>query len=172
MTKRLQTLRRLLRSSTRKRNRRETEPNPSPSYPLAPRYDRLMSTTERVTVKSDSQIFDEWLRGTTTVTTRTRKGRKPAEVKHGLLVEQYDGSPSITDGKRRGFNGIKPRERAPELTSDCIVTTAGGDHYTIKRSRNRRTELTPAEMLALVDLQNKIVHRTTASDLPAIGNVE
>lgn len=137
-------------------------------------------------MQTDAEIFADWLKGTTTVTTtRKRSNRKPkvTVTLNSELAKPIGIVGGLTPGgkgnsKRTGYIGA--RTSAPELTSDCIVTTANGDRYTLKRRRNHRTELTPAERLALVDLQNKIDkrigtttgHKVSAGDLPAIGNIE
>lgn len=59
-----------------------------------------------------------------------------------LLVMQYDGKISCTDGMRRGFNGKQPRTSAPELTSDCIVTRPNGDVFIVKRTHKSSQRLT------------------------------
>lgn len=121
-------------------------------------------------MQTDSEIFADWLNGTTTVAgTRSRK-RDAKPIKHGLLVEQYDGSPSITDGKRRGFNGRPARTSASEITGECVVTTALGDRYTLRHYRNHKPGTIDID--ALNRLQAKQAHKVNAADLPAIGNVD
>lgn len=88
-------------------------------------------------VTTDADRFAAWLKGDSVASASRETSKTRKEVKHGLLIEQYDGNPSCTDGKRRGFNGIKPRTSAPEITGPCVVTTAEGHRYTIKRTSNR-----------------------------------
>jgi hypothetical protein len=92
---------------------------------------------------TDAEIFATWLQGEQYIP----KGRKVKEAKVPLYLNRELALPQgIADGTSVGgiqasnYRGkIGHRLTAPEITSDCVVTTANGDRYTLRRRSNKPT---------------------------------
>lgn len=64
----------------------------------------------------------------------------------------------------------KPREHAPEITSDVTVRTASGDVYTVKRLSRTRTTRATAKATTVRDAARDYNARLT--QFGAIGNID
>lgn len=90
---------------------------------------------------TDAERFAEWLAGEVYVP----KGRKVKAAKVPLYLNKELALPQgIADGTSVGgvqannWRGkIGHRLSAPEITSDCVVTTRNGDRYTLRRRSNK-----------------------------------
>lgn len=91
-------------------------------------------------MQTDAERFNEWLHESDYVSPRAKvKPKKvPLYLNKELALPQgiADGT-SVGGIQASNYRGkIGARLSAPEITSDCVVTTASGDTYTLKRRRS------------------------------------
>lgn len=117
-------------------------------------------------------------------TTATAKAKPKRVAKQPITLNAELAKPmgivgGLTPGgkgnsKRTGYVGARLHDSS--ITSDCVVTTAAGDTYTLRRSRTK-TVLTASQQALIRTIEaNRREHMRTAqeiiSNLPAIGNID
>lgn len=85
-----------------------------------------------------------------------------ADAPGSIFTEPVARSFSATSSLRRGHTTHKPRLHASDITGPCIVITASGDRYTLKRGNRNTVSL--AQRLAQID--SKAYARNHASIHP------
>lgn len=140
---------------------------------------------------SDADIFAQWLtseslpKGSKSLprnitTARAKSARKP-KVQPITLNAELAKPMGIVGGltpggkgndKRTGYIGARLHDAT--VTSDCVVTIASGDTYTLKRSRTHKPLTKSQEALVRTIAANRLErhHKITAGDLEAIGNID
>ena len=121
-------------------------------------------------MKSDSEIFADWLQGEgyTPKTKLARAKKVPLYLNDELAKPQSIVRGTSIGGKQasnwRGKIGHRLHDRT--ITSDCVVTTASGDTYTIAR----RTRSTPTVRVSGKDYAAD--YATLQRIAGTIGNIE
>lgn len=96
--------------------------------------------------------------------------RKRMQSQVAILPSSDARAYGMTTARRANGGRKFPRTSAPELSSDCVVTRANGDVYTIKNGARARSQKRHSEKqtLAMIDHMNRMdaKYRTHASDLP------
>lgn len=121
-------------------------------------------------MKSDSEIFTEWLQGEgyTPKAKKTRTKATPLYLNDELAKPQCIVRGTSVGGKQasdwRGKIGHRLHDKS--ITSDCVVTTAQGDTYTIAR----RTRSIPTVRVSGKDYAAD--YATLQRIAGTIGNIE
>lgn len=101
--------------------------------------------------------------------TVTDDERKRMQSRDAILVQADARAYGMVTARNVNGGRKYPRTSAPEITSDCVVTTADGHRYTIKRARNNRNNPTGkvnVDMLNAIDKRRRV----NASALAPIGD--